>query len=237
MRNEKGMNYKVASTLSEVLDAWCLVYNQYLKAALISPNRMSVFTFPEYISNNAAVILGKKMGYTVCTVSALLDSERGLPLDNYYKKELDELRNQGNKLVEIGLLADSRSSSNIQDIVTLMQCTGRFGVFSDHHHFVIGVNPRRINFFKEVFGFKLVGTVKDYGKLKAAPVVLMCTHTANIETIALKAIAPLYDNSTNLNFANRYKFSPDNFINPLEFKDTIEVFIRKIWNSAKLQSA
>jgi hypothetical protein len=231
------MKYKVASTISEVLDAWCLVYNQYLKASLISPNRMSVFTFPEYISNNAAVILGKKMGYTVCTVSALLDSERGLPLDNYYKEELDRLRAQGHRLVEIGLLADSRKSTNVQDIIALMQCTGRFGVFSDHHHFVIGVNPRRINFFRETFGFHLVGDRKDYDKLQAAPVVLMCTHTRNIETFALKAIAPLYDNSRELDFANRYKFSPDAFVSPAEFKDTLDVFIRKIWNSARLQTA
>jgi hypothetical protein len=231
------MNYKVASTLSEVLDAWCLVYNQYLKASLISPNRMSVFTFPEYISNNAAVILGKKMGYTVCTVSALLDSDRGLPLDNYYKKELNKLRKDGRKLIEIGLLADARGSSNVQDIVEVMQCIARFGVFSDHHDFVIGVNPRRLNFFREVFGFQPLGDVKDYGKLQAAPVVLLFAHGKELETIAKKANEKIYFEPSELNFANRYKFNPDNFISPLEFKDTVEVFIRKIWNSATLQTA
>ena len=231
------MNYKVASTLSEVLDAWCLVYNQYLKAALISPNRMSVFTFPEYTSNNAAVILGKKMGYTVCTVSALLDSERGLPLYNYYKKELDKLRDDGRRLIEIGLLADARGSNQVQDIVELMQCIARFGVYSDYHDFVIGVNPRRLNFFREVFGFKPLGLVKDYGKLQAAPVVLLFAHGKDLETIALKANEKIYYGKTELNFANRYKFNPENFISPLEFKDTVEVFIRKIWNSATLQTA
>lgn len=235
MEHIEDMNYKVASTLSEVLDAWCLVYNQYVKASLISPNRLSVFTFPEYISNNAAVFLGKKMGHTVCTVSALMDGERGLPLDNYYKKELDQLRNNGHKLIEIGLLADSRGTPNMQNIVELMQCTGRFGVFSDHHDFVIGINPRRVNFYKSVFGFKPVGLERDYGKLQKAPVVLMHTNTKEIETFALDAISALYDNSHNLNFANRYKFNPDNFISPMEFKDTVEVFIRKIWNSVTLQ--
>ena len=231
------MNYKVASTLTEVLDAWCLVYNQYLKAALISPNRMSVFTFPEYISNNAAVILGKKMGYTVCTVSALLDSERGLPLDNYYKKELDILRKDGRKLIEIGLLADARGSSQVQDIVDLMQCIARFGVYSDYHDFVIGVNPRRLNFFKEIFGFKALGVVKDYGKLQAAPVVLLFAHGKELATISKAANTKIYFEPSQLDFANRHKFNPDNFISPLEFKDTVEVFIRKIWNSATLQKA
>src|SRR4030095_12345620 len=134
---------------------------------------------------------------------------------------------------------DARGSSQVQDIVELMQCIARFGVFSDHHDFVIGVNPRRLNFFREVFGFKPLGVVKDYGKRQAAPVILLFAHGKDLETIALKANEKIYygNGSAELNFANRYKFNPDNFISPLEFKDTVEVFIRKIWNSATLQPA
>jgi len=231
------MKYKVAHTLSEIMNAWCLVYNQYLKTSLISSNRLSVFTFPEYISNNAAVILGEKMGQTVCTASAVLDSDRGLPLDSYYKKELDQLRRADRKLIEIGLLADARGSKNMQEIVDLLQCVAKFGVHNNHHDYVIGVNPRRLNFFKEVFGFKPYGAPKDYEKLKAAPVVLLYAHGKELETISLEANARIYFEATDLDFDNRYKFNPGNFISPAEFKSTVEVFIRKVWNSSGLQSA
>src|SRR5437773_1388816 len=123
------MKYKVANSLGEVLDAWCVVYKQYLAASLIGPNEFSVFTFPEYLSNNTAVILGNKMNHTVCTVSAVLDSDRGLPLDNYYKRELNELRKQNKKLIEIGLLADARQANSFSNIVDLMGGIARFGVF------------------------------------------------------------------------------------------------------------
>ena len=94
------MKYKVATTISEVIEAWCVVYKQYLAASLISPNEFSLFTFPQYLSNNTAVITGSKMGCTVCTVSGVLDSENGLPLDTYYKPELDQLRAEGKKLID-----------------------------------------------------------------------------------------------------------------------------------------
>jgi N-acyl amino acid synthase FeeM len=231
------MNYKVASTISEVIDAWCVVYKQYLAASLISPNEMSVFTFPEYISNNTAVILGNKMGHTVCTVSAVLDSIKGLPLDNYYKGELNQLRSENKKLIEIGLLADARGLGNLSSITDLMAGIARFGVYSNHHDYVIGVHPRRIKFFQKVFGFEPVGDIKDYGKLKTAPVVLLHAHGKDLEVISRKINAEIYYDPKDFDFSNRYQFNPDNFISDNEFNESVEVFIKNIWKTKTLQPA
>jgi len=231
------MNYKVASSLSEVLEAWCVVYRQYLAASLIGPNEFSIFTFPEYLSNNTAVILGKKMGHTVCTVSAVLDSDRGLPLDNYYRPELDQLRKENKKLIEIGLLADARKSGSFSNIVDLMGGIARFGVFSSHHDYVIGVHPRRINFFKQTFGFEPIGEVKDYSKLRTAPVVLLHACGKELETASLEVNTQIYSDPKDFNFMERYKFNPHNFISPFEFSTSVESFIKKVWSVASLQKA
>jgi hypothetical protein len=226
------MKYKVASSLSEVLDAWCVVYKQYLAASLIGPNEFSIFTFPEYLSNSTAVILGSKMNHTVCTVSAVLDSERGLPLDSYYRKELDLLRKQGKQLIEIGLLADARKENCFADIVDLMAGIARFGVYSNHHDYVIGVHPRRINFFKQTFGFEPVGEVRDYSKLKTAPVVLLHACGTALETASLKTNSEkIYCGPGEFDFSNRYKFNPHNFISVSEFSTSVENFLRRIWTS------
>lgn len=209
LNSTNEMNYKVARTLTEVLDAWCLVYHQYLKSTLINSNRLSIFTFPEYISNNAAVILGEKLGKTVCTASAVLDSERGLPLDSYYKKELDRLRSENRKLIEIGLLADARGSRSMQEIMDLLQCVAKFGVHNNFHDYVIGVNPKRVNFFQEIFGFRPIGAPKDYEKLQAAPVILLFANGKELETISLEANTRIYFESSGLDFENRYKFMSD----------------------------
>lgn len=223
------MKYKVANTITEVLNAWCVVYKQYLAASLISPNEFSVFTFPEYLSNNTAVITGEKMGHTVCTVSGVLDSSRGLPLDHYYKDELDSLRADNRKLIEIGLLADARGLNNFTNIVALMSGIARFGVYSDHHDFVIGVNPRRVNFFKNTFGFETVGEVRDYGKLNTAPVILLHADGRDLQTSNLEANRKIYDSEVEYDFENRFKFNPENQISPKEFTSSVEHFIKSIW--------
>jgi len=231
------MKYKVATTVSEVIEAWCIVYKQYLKASLISPNEMSLFTFPEYVSNNAAVIVGKKMGHPVCTVSAVLDSKKGLPLDRYYKKALDGLRARGNKLIEIGLLADARGSCNFNSITDLMAGIARFGVYSDHHDFVIGVHPRRINFFNSVFGFSPIGEVKSYGALRTAPVVLLHAHGKDLEVNSLAINSEIYNNPKEFDFARRYQFNPGNFISESEFASSVKNFASLLWSPQTLQRA
>jgi len=231
------MKYKVASTINEVINAWCVVYKQYLDASLISPNEMSVFTFPEYISNNTAVVLGEKMGRTVCTVSAVLDSKNGLPLDNYYKEDLDLLRNQGKKLIEIGLLADARGTGNLSSITELMAAIARFGVHSDHHDFVVGVHPRRVKFFESIFGFTSKGQIKGYGKLNTAPVVLLYAHGKDLEVASKEINKEIYGDPKDFNFSRRYKFNPDNFISDSEFSESVENFIQSLWKEKTLQTA
>ncbi len=220
------MKYNIASTLDEIFEAWCIVYKQYLKNNLITPNPFSLFTFPEYISSNSAVVVGKKMNVPVCTVSAVLDSEKGLPLDRYYQRELDKLRGEGKNLVEIGLLADQRKSTNANDITDLMAAIAKFGVYSDHYHYVIGVNPRRINFFKSLFNFEKFGTVKDYSNLKSAPVILLYANAQDLNTISLKANSAIFDTDPDLKFYERYKFNSQNFI----FGNKLETFLQNIWS-------
>jgi hypothetical protein len=225
------MVYKVASTFNEILDAWCLVYRQYLAATLIGPNELSVFTFPEYISNNTAVLLGKNNNHTVCTISAVLDSEKKLPLDGYYSRELDRMREEGKKLIEIGLHADARRTTSFQEITDLLAGIARFGVHSNHHDYVIGVHPRRINFYNKIFGFKPVGVVKNYGRLQTAPVVLLHANGTIPEVASLYRNNEIYTDPGNFNFDQRFKFNPQNFITQNEFTNSVETFFKSIWQS------
>src|SRR5439155_1242824 len=144
------MQFKVASKFTEILDAWYLVYKQYLSASLIKPNDYSLFTFPEYLGNNTAVIVGSNDKHLSCTASAVTDSKLGLPLDNYYKAELDQLRAQGKKLIEIGLVADASEKQSFTDVIELMNSVARFGVYMKHIDFVVGINPRRVNLYKKL---------------------------------------------------------------------------------------
>ena len=223
------MNYKVATTLSTVMEAWCLVYKQYLASSLIQPNEVSIFTFPQYIGNSTAVILGQKMGKTLSTISAVLDSDRGIPLDRYFGSALNPLRRQGKKLIEIGLLADVRKEqNNYSNLVELMSAVARFGVYSNHHDYVIGVHPRRAHFFSKVFGFKPLSSTASYSTLNSAPVVLLHANGKDIETSILQTTQEIYNTKAGLDFENRYLFDSENFISALQFQESINQIIGKI---------
>lgn len=224
MTDYTQINYKVASTLAEVTAAWNVVYLQYLSTFLIDTNPFSIFTFPEYISDKSVVILGEQDNKAICSLSGVLDSENGLPLDRHYKNELDELRKGGNKLIELGLLADIRETNNLKSIVELMSAVAKFGVFSKHLDFVIGVNPRRVEFFKRIFGCEVIGDLKSYENLKVAPVVLLYATNKNLRTVSLKANEAILKSPLNLGFASRYNFESQSFIN-----SRINRFINHYW--------
>jgi hypothetical protein len=207
------------------------VYKQYVAAALIVPNEVSIFAFPEYISNNTAVILGQKLGRTISTISAVLDSKNGLPLDNLFKKSLHKLRSEGKKLMEIGLLADlSKDRNSFSQLVELMAAAARFGVVNNCHDVVLGVHPRRVRFFREVFGCKQVSDTTEYDSLNAAPVVLMHTCGQDPETGKLPAWKKINGDELDLNFSQRYLFNPHNSISQVEFDLSVDTIMRKVWN-------
>jgi len=227
------MILKVAKTLDEIIEGWRLVYHQYVAAMLIEVNPFSIFTFPEYISRNVAVILGNFNGNNTCTISAVLDSKQGLPLDSYFKKELDELRSEKKKLIEIGLLACSRGDQGVNPFQTieLLSSVARFGVYSHYHDYVIGVHPRRAEFFKKIFGFQVIGESKVYHKLKKAEVILLYADGQHFETLARKASHDVYYKESDLDFKHRFHFGRLAALKAYEAGDYFISFIKKLKNN------
>ena len=223
--SKAAITYKVATSLAEVTAAWNVVYRQYLGTDLIAPNPYNIFTFPEYISRKSVIILGQENNKAICSLSGVLDGEAGLPLDRQYKAELDELRKSGSRLLEIGLLADIRPTNNLKSIVELMSAVAKFGVFSNHMDIVIGVHPRRAEFFKRIFGCEIIGDIKGYENLNVAPVVLLYATNKNIKTVSLKANEEILKSRVNFAFASRYNFETPSFSN-----SRISKFVSTYWS-------
>jgi len=222
------MVLKVASTFSEIMAGWRLVYSQYLKWALIEVNPFSVFTYPAYISGNSAVILGKIDDKNVCSVSAVLDSSKGLPLDVYFHKELEGLRKENKKLIEIGLLANISENASPFYMIELLSSIARFGVYSNYHDYVIGVHPRRAKFFKHFFGFNQIGASKKYHALRSADVILLHASGHEFETLSQKASHAVYFEETELKFENRFRFTRFASLKPFIAADHIITFFKKL---------
>lgn len=145
----------VASNLSDILSAWRLVYQVYVRTGLIDPNPHRVHTHAEVLHAGTAVIVGKRGRTITSTISSYADGPDGLPLDASCGDDLARLRDEGRTLAEIGLLADAarpgtRSSSSLLKLM-------RYGVFHAAHtgasDIVIGVHPHHADFYRRILGF------------------------------------------------------------------------------------
>ena len=233
------MKLKVASTFNEMMEGWRLVYKQYLKSALIDANPFSIFTYPEYIGRNSAVILGKSGEHSVCSVSAVRDSKYGLPLDAYFHNELNALRIQNKKLIEIGLLANVSERAGPFYIIELLSSIARFGVYSNYHDYVIGVHPRRAAFYKNLFGLQQIGESRKYHQLHEAEVILLHASGQDFEPLTLKATKAIYFNETDLNFKNRFRFIRMASLKPFVLINQLFTILKKLWRQvfpAKIKS-
>ncbi len=147
----------------------------------------------------------------VSTASAVLDSENGLPLDEYYAEELNEIRNRDEKLVEVGLIASRKGKGSFRGLLSMIKILGQYGCQRDHNSFVIGLNPKSSALYNRMYNFQKLGEVKDYASLNNAPVCLMYTNLMHPDSRKLKAVDIILSdmhNTEGFDLSKRYLFAP-----------------------------
>ncbi len=182
-------SFTVARHLSDVLEAWHLVYQAYHENGLIEANSHRIHTMAPAISPRAAVCLSRRAGAVTATLTAVLDGPNGLPLDKVYGLELDTLRKQGRRPIEVCLLAhrwqtmagrrDMEQAGGDQilrhkvTLVNLMRLVYAYALANETDDVVAGVHPRHAGFYCRAFGFKRVGEVRTYATVNHRPVILL----------------------------------------------------------------
>src|SRR4051794_7035611 len=111
-RDRSGLNFYVARTLDDVLEAWQLVYIAYRGVGLVDANPYELHTMPQAVGAQTLVVTGCLGPLSVSTLSVYLDPPGGLPLDSVYKDELAGLRGEGRRIMEVGLFGDRRDHLN-----------------------------------------------------------------------------------------------------------------------------
>lgn len=206
-----GLSFRIARNLEEVTAAWRMVYMAYRRAGLIESNPYRIHTAPQAIGRHVAVI-GACMGpITVSTLTAFADNANALPLDRVYQMELTELRQQGRRLMEVGLFADRRIqiSRTAEALFQLMRYAFYYALQCEVTDFVIGVHPRHARFYTRAFGFEPMGALKNYPAVNNRPVVLL---RGDLEDkLKLRPLHPALDYFvknpvTPENFESRYPF-------------------------------
>lgn len=141
----------------------------------------------------SVVIIAEGMKNIVTgTITAMVDSPIGLPLDDYFPTELAQLR-QGRKLVEIGMLAEETGHEG-NCVFDLMRWGFWWGVACGCTDVVCGIPPARARLYRKLMGFEQIGKSRPYGGREE--IALMC---ANIKmsvanNVNLKAMKYFVDN-------------------------------------------
>ena len=110
------------------------------------------------------------------TVSVVLDSPGGFPMDSLYHTELEKLRHSGCRLAEVVQLATDKTfiselssvGAELSLLLSLFQGLIRIGKEKDIDGLCITVNPKHDRFYTEI-GFVAIGPERQYAALEGAP--------------------------------------------------------------------
>ncbi len=100
------VDYRVARTREELQQAYALVYKEYMKRNYVktTDSRLKVSIYNAFpLTTTFVAVTGNNE--VVATATLVPDSALGLPMDDIYHEELEELRRQKKGLCEITMLA------------------------------------------------------------------------------------------------------------------------------------
>ncbi|MEX2215240.1 MAG: hypothetical protein WD768_13995 [Phycisphaeraceae bacterium] len=169
-----GLRIEIAQRPDQVAAAWELVYQAYRDAELIEDNPHRIHTVPQAIRPTTSVVVAYEGKKVVSTLTIMHDGPVGLPLDRVYQPHLDRMRQDGKRLMEVGLFADSQLP--ISRATVAFREMMRFVFYSSCWSLadiVIGVHPSHSKYYIRQFGFETAGPVSVHPIVRNRPVVLL----------------------------------------------------------------
>lgn len=152
--------------------AYELVYANYNRRGYIPDNvskmRFTIFNaFPLTVTFIATL-----HGNLVATVTLVDDTPAGLPMDEIYHEELQNLRDQGRHVTEVTMLADRRLSvsRSFFMLIRLMKMVFDYAtLYLNATDMCITVNPHHDKFYQDYLLFSPMGGLRAYPSVANNP--------------------------------------------------------------------
>lgn len=161
---------KQAETREELEAAYRLVHQSYVEAGYIDPHPSGLRVRAFEVLPQTATFVATENGEVIGTISLIVDSPLGLPMEESYRAEVSALRRQGRKIAEVSSLAVAKGSRNLGIFVRLCKYMTLFAISVGVEDLCIAVSPEHAPFFKEVYLFETMGEVRSYSSTKDDPV-------------------------------------------------------------------
>lgn len=190
---------KFAENRDELEQSFALVYQVYLQKQFITqpkPHRMLYNVYS--ILPDTVHIVAKSYLNVISNLSVISDTpEFGLPMDAIYKPELDAMRAQGKKIVELSALATPREHRWKNMFHYLIQVMYWYCVYKEVDDVCIAINPKHVRYYQNLFPFHELGPERYYPRVDAPAVALRASVMESLERMLqicqeLEFDTPLY---------------------------------------------
>jgi len=178
---------KFAESEDEHRQVFSMLHDEYLRKGYLAKESSHGLLYDLYsLLPNTVIFVAKSYLNVVSSLSEISDTEAfGLPMDDLYRRELDALRQQGRKIVEMSALVTPQKLQWRNLFLYLARVAYWYSIYLGVNDMCIAVNPKHVNFYKSIFLFEDFGPVRHYPKVNAPAVALRI----NMDTIREKIIA------------------------------------------------
>jgi len=167
--DKKDIYFKIAETIEEYEQAFTLLQNAYEEQKIVSKSTTGLRITKYNLLPSTTVFIAKKGDQVIATISQIMDTAMGLPID--YVTSIEHLRQTGKRISELSALAISKDwrsySSGLFSILCMyaykysIECIGT-------KIFVIVTDQRARYIYEDIFLFKpLTGKVQGHRMLNA----------------------------------------------------------------------
>jgi hypothetical protein len=168
----RPIHVKFASTRAEWQAAFRLVADRYEKRGYECSAAAAYHFTAHHALPDTAVLIAKLADQVVATMTLVPDNTLlGLPLEDLYRLEVQQMRRQGRRLVETGSLAErGLTAREFRHVFpALMRLAWQHVAQQGSITAVIAVNPRHSDFYTRVHGFLPMGPRRAYYKVQGHP--------------------------------------------------------------------
>ena len=165
--------FKIADSRDELREAFHLLYQEYLQAGYVKPREDRLLRTAHHLQPETIVLTAKSGRSVLSTATIVFDSTTaGLPMDALYGSEINTLRRQDRKVVEVCSLASNRHAFTLGGIHNFTRLLFLSCFFLKVDDVCVMVNPKHVPLYKRLCDLELFGEERHYDKVDAPAVAL-----------------------------------------------------------------
>ncbi len=167
-------------SLEDLKGCYRIIYDGYVDRRYCAPNESKMhYHYYSFLPKSRTFSL-KENGNLIGTISVVVDSPCGLPMDSLFLRELDHLRGNGRILAEVSLLAvvADDKKKKLFSLTNFDKQARLFRLFKIMYEYarnvtgvtdlIIGVHPKHETLYKYLM-FKAMGSAKSYPGARGNP--------------------------------------------------------------------